>query len=112
MEISNQGVGEVVLTLKAEDNVKAGMLVSMSNKANTVKIAPASGQILGVVKNVRDGYAAVQVRGVASAKLSGGGAIGWIKVSGDDNGLIKVNPASGEYKMIIDHDDKNMTIIL
>lgn len=112
MEISNQGVGEMVLTLKAEDNVKAGMLVSMSTKPNTVKIASSNTQILGVVKNVRDGYAAVQVKGVAKVKISGGGSIGWMRVSGNDSGLIKVNPSSTDYRMILDYDDEYMTIIL
>lgn len=112
MEISNQGVGEVVLTMKAEEGVKAGMLVSMSNKPSTVKISQSNDHILGVVKNIRDGYAAVQIEGVATIKLTEGGALGWMKVSGNGDGTIKVNPATGDYRVILDHDDETMTIIL
>ena len=68
--VSFDGIGQVLATFEAEEGVKAGQTVEMSGDG-TVKLCANGKRPAGVAVAVRDGCAAVQVRGFVTVKAAG-----------------------------------------
>lgn len=109
MNVSFNGFGENVVTFEVQGTVNAGDPVMVTSSG---KVAAASGSFCGVCVNVRNGYAAVQIRGymrfpyttapqAGYAKLSALGG----KVSADADGreylVLDVDSAAGTFGMIL-----------
>ena len=75
MNVSFQGMDELVLTFKAAGGLEKGDFVKVTDNGT---VGPCAGgdAPLGVALNVRNGFAAVQVRGFVEAEYTGTLALG------------------------------------
>lgn len=113
MKIGYEDIGQVTVTMEAAGTVKAGMTVSLSGNG-TVTVCPDGTAMCGVVRNVRNGAAAVQLSGFATVGYSGttAPAVGWNKLAGDGNGKVKVDSANGRDMLVTDVDEAAKTAVL
>ena len=108
--VSFDGIGQVLATFEAEEGVKAGQTVEMSGDG-TVKLCANGKRPAGVAVAVRDGCAAVQVRGFVTVKAAGVTA-GWVKLSADGSGGMKVDESMGVEHLVAEADDAAGTIVV
>ena len=76
MNIGFNGFCENTVTFEADSTVEKGSLVKLIDD-NTVSACASGDKICGVCVNVRDGYAAVQLKGYAELPLSGAVSVGY-----------------------------------
>lgn len=81
MNVSFQGMDQMVVTFQAASGVQKGDFVAMSANG-TVSTAAYGDGIVGRVLNVRGGCAAVQVRGYLEAEYTGVLGLGWQDITG------------------------------
>ena len=93
MNVSYQGFSEAIATFEADDSVKAGSLVKISANG---KVAPAADKeaFVGVCRNVRGGYAGVQLKGYCTVPYTGAVALGWQTLVSTADGEVKPAEAS------------------
>lgn len=112
MKIGYEDIGQVTVTLNAEEQVKAGMAVSLSG-GGTAAVCPDGTAMCGVARNVRDGAAAVQLSGFVTVGYSGAKpAVGWNKLAGDGSGKVKTDSANGRDILVADVDEADKTAVL
>lgn len=112
MNISFKGFDEKAVTFEADSTLKkAGVAVTV--KANG-KVAPCAedDRICGVALSVRDGYAAVLLRGYAELPYSGNIAPGFQNLAVNENGKIEINEDGREILVVSVNSDGTAGIIL
>lgn len=101
MNVSFNGFGENVLTFEASGTIAAQSPVMVTDNG---KVAAASGVFCGICTAVRNGYAAVQVKGYVTVPYSGTApTVGFVKLKGAD-GKAVVDAANGREYLVIDVD--------
>ncbi len=95
--ISFEGIGAVAATFAAEEGVKAGQVVSVKSNG-TVGACVAGERFCGVALAVEDGFAAVQLEGMALVIISGEGvSAGWVKLAADGSGGAAAAESGTQY---------------
>ena len=116
MNISFDGIGEVIATFAAEDAaaLAPGDAVVMTGDGE-VGLGETGGQLCGVVVTVAgDGYAGVQIDGLAQVNYSGttAPAVGWELLSTDGTGSVKAVETGGVACLVISVDEEAKTAVI
>lgn len=109
MDISFTGFNENVLTFECTNTVRAGDLVKLSGSGKVTKAVPDEA-FVGVCKNVRNGFAAVQLSGYVEAEKNGTIGVGYFKLAAATSGVKAI--ASGVDRLVIYSDDTKIGFIL
>lgn len=99
MNISYEGIGELVVTVPA-GTCKEGQIckIGLQGKAD---ICPANDKFCGLVLAVENGMAAVQVGGFVTVGFSGTKPLpGYVTLAGDGAGNVTQNSAGREYLVV------------
>ena len=111
-KISFEGIGEVVATFACGEGVAAGQVVKVTEDG-TVGACSASEKFCGVALSAEDGYAAVQLGGLASVPISGEGVTaGWCKLSADGIGGMKQDASGGTDYLVVQVETSSAVICL
>lgn len=103
MNIGFKGFAENTVTFQASEDVKAGMAVTLDTEGVAVPCADGD-KICGVAINVREGYAAVQLKGYTELPSDGRIPCGWQTVAADAQGRVAVNDAGTEVLVVSSQD--------
>ena len=98
-KVSFEGIGAVVATFACGPEVLDGQVVKLSGNA-AVEACTAGERFCGVALSTRDGYAGVQVEGLATVSVTGTVGPGWSKLSADGNGGVKADTAGTEFLVV------------
>lgn len=112
MNLDFKGFNENVATFVADETVKVGDLVAVSDNC---QVAPcvADDEIAGVCVNVRNGYATVQLSGYVEAKADEKITPGYYNISAVDNETVKTSDTAKRGCLVIScDDDMNVSFIL
>lgn len=100
-KISFEGIGEMAATFACGEGVNAGQVVKVSADG-TVDGCSAGERPCGVALSAEDGYAAVQLGGLARVPVSGEGVtVGWCKLSADGTGGMKQDAGAGTDYLVV-----------
>ncbi len=105
MSISFNGFHEEIVTFEAASGVTAGVPVMMS--ANGKVQAVTSGAFCGIAKNVRGGYAGVQLTGYVSVPYSGSLTVGYKQLAAASGGKVTVDTTNGREYLVVEVDSTN-----
>ena len=86
--VSFNGYNENVITLPAADGVVKGSIVKVSENYKVSNCTDGN-QFLGVVVNIRGGYAAVQTKGYFKLKKAGSIGLGFQELAASSSTVIK-----------------------
>ncbi len=101
MKVSFDGFGENVLTFETQGTITAPAPVMLTANG---KVGAASGAFCGICTAVRNGYAAVQVKGYVRVPYSGTApTVGFVKLKASD-GKAVVDASNGREYLVIDVD--------
>lgn len=111
MKISFNGLSETVASFYASEDVKSGDIVQMSDNF-TVGTAEEGTSFVGVCLNVREGIAAVQLKGYAECKYSETApALGFVFLAAGSDGTVRSAYAGqGRFALVIAVDTQNSTV--
>ena len=112
MNVSFQGIDELVVTFQVSGEVNQGDFVFISDNGT---VSPSTfGDIpAGKVLNVRDGFAAVQVRGAMETEYSGGLHLGMQNITAQGGKIMASNSGDNSRNaMVLSKDDTTMTACL
>ena len=110
MNVSFNGFNENVITMQADESLKSGDLVTLTEEG--VATPCKEGDIIcGYCVNAREGFAAVQVTGYTVAKCGGGVTAGMKKLSADAQGKVTEN-AQGREMLVLYADTESVGFIL
>ncbi len=101
MNVSFQGIGELVATFEAGTGVVAGTLVKTTT-AGKADACAAGDKFCGVAVNVRDGFAAVLLHGYAEIPCSGTVALGYQKLAAASGTAAKADETNGREILVLD----------
>lgn len=108
--ISFEGIGAVVATFAAEDDVTNGALVTMAS-SNTVEDCDAGDDFCGVAMTPVEGFCAVQIAGLATVSYSSTApTVGYASLVADGSGGVKVDATNGRAYLVIAVDTTNATV--
>ncbi|HJB99401.1 MAG TPA: hypothetical protein H9764_03020 [Candidatus Flavonifractor merdavium] len=111
-KISFEGIGETVATFACGEDVAAGQVVKVS-AGGTVDVCSAGERPCGVALSAEDGYAAVQLGGLARVPISGEGVTaGWCKLSADGTGGMKQDASAGTDYLVVQAETSSAVICL
>lgn len=114
MKVSFDGIGQEVVTFAVNEGApaEAGRAVEMSGSGE-VKAAEAGAPFMGICKQVRGGFAAVQTRGAVTCAYAGENpVVGYGKLAAAENG-VAVNGAGREYLILsVDAAEQTVTFVL
>ena len=97
MKVSFDGIGEMVATFPATGDLKKCCVVKLDAGGQACACADGDG-FAGVSVNVRQGFAGVQIAGLAQVKCSGTvPGCGWVKLAADGAGGVKTAADGREY---------------
>lgn len=112
MNIEFKGYEENILTFEADASItQAGVPVKMV-ASGKVGLAANGDIFMGIVTSVRDGYAAVQTKGVATVKKTGNGAYGFSKMIASEDGTVKTSTTAGREHLLLASNNDTITFIL
>lgn len=100
MNVCFNGYGENVLTFETQGTINVGDPVMISANG---KVSAASGNFCGICTAVRNGYAAVQMTGYATASYTTAPSVGYSKISAS-GGKINANSTNGREYLVVDVD--------
>ena len=109
MNISFSGFNENVLTFEYTGTLNKGDLVKMSASSKVTK-ASANDEFIGVCLHIRDGYAAVQVKGYVECAKSGTVNVGYNKLVTASDGVKTAE--SGVDRLVIYVDTTKIGFVL
>lgn len=116
MKVSLEGLGEQVATFEAETEgaaaVKAGGLVTMSGNGKVRACTEAGDIPAGVALSLRNGFAAVQVKGYVQVPCDSSVTVGWQAVASDASGALTVPGSGGRQALVTDVEDGRCGIVL
>ena len=101
MNVSFQGMDELVLTFRATADLEKGDFVKVTDNGTVGPCASGDAPV-GVALNVRNGFAAVQVRGFTEAEYTGTLALGWQEISAAGKKIAAA--AGGRRCLVADRD--------
>ena len=113
-KVSFEGIGEVTVTFACEPDTTAGQVVKLTGPGRVGPCDPED-RPAGVALSVKDGFAAVQLRGFTSVHVSGGTLTeGWACLSADGEGGLKTagSDASGNEYLVVEAGSDTATILL
>lgn len=102
-KVSFEGIGEVAATFACGTGVQEGQVVKLTGNG-AVGACAAKERFCGVALCVKDGYAAVQVGGLARVKAGTGVAAGWVKLSADGTGGVQKDDDTGTEYLVVSVD--------
>lgn len=107
MKVSLNGYGESVTTFEAGNGVMAGCPVKMAGNG-IVGLCAANAAFCGIALNVRNGLAAVQLRGYYKLKYSGTGMLVGMQKLGAIGDKVEV-VSTGRECLVVEVDRTNST---
>ncbi len=110
MNISFMGFGENTVTFQAEDTLTKGVPVKITAEG-TAAPCEAGDKICGVAVNVRDGYAAIQLKGYAEFKCADTIDCGYQYIGAGANGTVEQDN-SGREMLVVSSSEDTVGIIL
>lgn len=111
MNIDFKGFGEQVATFIADENLgKTGVPVKISANG-TVTACGASENFCGICVGLRDGYAAVQLKGFVNMAAAKNTGTGFQKLCATADGKI-TSATTGRECLVVTADDSNVGFIL
>lgn len=102
MNVSFNGYDEGMVTFEAASGVTADKPVAVS--ANGKVTAVTSGAFCGICKSVRNGYAAVQLKGYVQMASTGSISLGYTKLAAATGGKVKADSNNGREYLVVDFD--------
>ena len=116
MNISFDGIGEVIATFAAEDTaaLAVGDAVVVTGDGE-VGLGAAGGQLCGVVVTVaEDGYAGVQIDGLVQVNYTGTAApaAGWELLVTDGAGNVQAAQSDGVACLVVSVDEEAKTAVI
>lgn len=112
MSVNFNGFEENVVTMEADSSVtKANTLVKMKS-SGVVEACSKDDDFCGVVLNVRDGYAAVQLKGYVVAEASGTVAAGYKNLACGEGNTVAVQTTGGREHLVLTVDGDKVGFIL
>ena len=112
MEISFEGIGQVVATFAKEKGVEAGMAVAMTAN-DTVGMGAAGDAPCGVVLTAKEDSCAVQVGGFVKVAYTGTApTVGYGMIGLDGKGGIQTATSGGLTCLIAQVDTDGMTAVI
>ncbi len=110
--VNNKGFMEGIITMNCAEHIKEGDIVTCSGNNSLSDPAPGD-SFLGIVKNVRNGIAAVQIKGYAKVPVAEGVGLGVQHVAiGDDIILFPATKGREIIILSIDYDTQIAEIIM
>lgn len=100
MDISFNGYDEGIVTFEAESDVHVGQPVMVCDSG---KVKAAAGAFCGICTGLRNGYAAVQLRGYVKVPYKDTLAVGYKKLSASD-GKVSEDTSGGREILVLDID--------
>lgn len=111
MNVNFNGIGETVATFVADDSLtQTGVPVKVSD-SGTAAACDSGDAFCGVCVGLRDGYAAVQLRGFATLPASAEIDAGYRKLAVDSNGAVVVN-AGGRELLVVQSTADEVGVLL
>lgn len=110
--ISFDDIGQVIATFEAS-GVTAGQVVKVTGNGQ-VGACSAGERFCGVALAGRGGFAGVQVRGFATVKAGSTVTTGWVKLTADGSGGVKVAATAddGQEYLVVEVDSTAGTAVL
>ena len=105
MTVSFDGYNANTVTFEAASGVTVGLPVMISANG---KVSNATSAFCGVCKDLKNGYAAIQLDGYVRLPYTGSIAVGYKQLVVDD-GEIKVDTTYGREHLVIDVDSTTNT---
>lgn len=102
MRVSFNGFDEKFLTMEASGALQTGMPVTIGANGTAKPCTDAAAPV-GIVRELRGGYAAVQVSGYVKVPYTGTLSLGWQTLQGDGAGAVKA-AAAGRGAIVLDVD--------
>lgn len=99
MNIGFNGFGENTVTFEADATVKKGSVVKLIDD-NTVAACESGDKFCGVCVNVREGYAAVQLKGYTELAVSSDIGVGYQMLSAASDASVAVDEGGREYLVV------------
>lgn len=110
MEISLNGYGEGIATFEAGEGTRAGAPVKLTGNGAVGPCAEED-DFCGVARNVRGGYAAVQLAGYARLPFSGDSPeVGFRQLSASAEGGVQAAASGGRSLLVTDVDEAAGTL--
>lgn len=112
MNLDFKGFNENVATFVADETVKAGDFVAVTDN---YKVSPCADgdEIAGVCVNVRNGYATVQLSGYVEGKVDAKITPGYYNICAVDNTTVTTSDTAKRGCLVIScDDDMNISFIL
>ncbi len=110
MNISFMGFGENTVTFQAEDTLTAGVPVKITAQG-TAAPCEQGDKICGMALSVRDGYAAIQLKGYAEFDCDEAIDCGYQYISAGAEGTVQQDN-SGKEMLVVASSDGTAGIIL
>ena len=110
MSVSYEGIGYLAVTLPNR-NCTVGQLCTLNLSGQGVNAGDGE-TFLGVVEAVDGKKMAVQIEGFVTMKYSGTApSLGYVKLSSNGNGGVRVNNAGREY-LVLECNNDTSTVIM
>ena len=100
------GFNEEIVTFEANGNIEVGTPVMVIGNG---AVGIAFGTFCGICKGIRNGYAAVQLKGYVAVSYINAPRIGYSKLSAVDGKVTADNVTGREY-LVIDIDTETKTV--
>lgn len=108
---SYEGVGQLMATFQCGDGVKMGQVVKVI-ESDTVAPCSAGERIAGMAMVVRDGFVSVQIAGCLTVQAAGITKAGWVKLSADGSGGMKIDESAGTPYLVLQVDAAAQTAVI
>ena len=87
MNVSFEEIGRLAVTF-AQEGCESGQVCKLGSDGKVTACA-AGDKFCGVVEGIRGGFAAVQVEGFATVRISGAVNVGYVNLCADGSGGVK-----------------------
>ena len=114
MEICFEGIGQMVATFAAKEELTPGVAVTLK-ESGTVGLGSKSNPLCGVTVGAeRNGAVAVQIGGVVKVGYSDGEApgVGWQELACDGEGNVTTDGADGVSCLVLAVDEDEKTVVI
>lgn len=109
-EINFNGIGEVVITMGVNPEMKPGTVVRMI-ESDWVTPCMDGQDFVGVLRNVNGYYGALQIKGFACVNYTGDVEPGWCKLVSNGQGGVRSDDEGTRY-LVVRVDEEAGTIVL
>jgi hypothetical protein len=109
-KVSFDGIGEVVATFLAEEGVKGGQVVKVTENGK-VGACDEGDKFCGVALEPRKGGAGVRVKGFATVRYTGNLNLGQVTLAADGQGGVK-EAGSGVNALVVSVEGETAVICL